>query len=133
MDITSSKVYEIMMIIKLPQECNIFRHEITKFCVISGGIAGISLAWKVAKGGRRVVARESGVTSFDENIHRLNEVTQSRLDERVGVPDGGKRQPDLHHHGNGPLVGRFLSGPGKIVRSTGAATISRAKLVEGEG
>lgn len=46
----------------------------TPLCVIGGGIAGLLIACRIAKSGRRVVLIESGYTSFDADIHKLNEI-----------------------------------------------------------
>lgn len=43
-------------------------------CVVGGGIAGLLLARRLARGGQGVVVIESGVDAFDEAIHALNEI-----------------------------------------------------------
>lgn len=46
----------------------------TPLCVIGGGIAGLIFARRIAQSGKRVVVLESGYTSFDATIHKLNEI-----------------------------------------------------------
>lgn len=46
----------------------------SQLCVVGGGIAGLLLAYRLAKQGRKVLVVESGHTSFDAQIHRLNEI-----------------------------------------------------------
>lgn len=63
-----------MTLRNLSEQENKFLFESTPLCVVGAGIAGLLLAYKIAKSGRRVTLVESGYTSFDEDIHRLNEI-----------------------------------------------------------
>lgn len=42
-------------------------------CIVGAGVAGLLLAWRLARRGKRVLLIESGGTSFDEAIHELNQ------------------------------------------------------------
>src|SRR5690606_32466334 len=44
------------------------------YCIVGGGIAGLLLAMRLARGKRNVVVLESGGLSFDEEIHALNTI-----------------------------------------------------------
>lgn len=46
----------------------------TEFCVIGAGMAGLFLARRLARAGRRVTVLESGRDGFDERSHALNEI-----------------------------------------------------------
>jgi Choline dehydrogenase and related flavoproteins len=58
-------------------------------CIIGGGIAGLLVAVRLARSGRRVLVVESGLDRFDEQIHELNDI-----EDRFG-------------HYNRALTGRF--------------------------
>lgn len=45
-----------------------------ELCVIGAGIAGLLLAHRIAKAGRRVIVIESGADHFDPDIHDMNAV-----------------------------------------------------------
>ena len=44
------------------------------FCVVGAGIAGLLLATRLARRNRKVIVVESGGTSFDPDIHQLNDI-----------------------------------------------------------
>lgn len=43
-------------------------------CIIGAGMAGLTIARRLAKAGRRVVVLESGGGAFDQSVHDLNEL-----------------------------------------------------------
>ena len=45
-----------------------------EYCVIGGGMAGLFIARRLAKAGRRVVVLESGKAAFEEQSHALNAI-----------------------------------------------------------
>ena len=89
----------------------------TEFCVIGAGMAGLFLARRLARAGRRVTVLESGKSELDAQSHALNEI--------VDVHGRYTRASDGRYRGLGGSSSRW---GGRVVPIYEHDTLPRAYL-----